>query len=150
MDTPHDLSAIPEVGNTHDIPEDKHAPIDDVPAEVHYNQAMKSDILKELTTIFNAKLRQFFTIDVHADLETLVEAKLTEMANQSTQNSILDQTIAKPPNDDRITKLEETSEAGLQKINDRLDALNTELKGKNEEIMGLIDKIKTLKKEMNV
>ena len=67
---------------------------------------MKNDILKELTAIFNAKLRQFFTIDVHVDLETLVEAKLTEMANQSTQNSILDQTIAKASNDDRITKLE--------------------------------------------
>ena len=111
---------------------------------------MKSDILKELTRVFNKRVKAFFENDVNFTLETLVENKFNELVklDQSSQDtSILDQTFLKSDADDRILRLEEIAVKKMDKVNAKVDDLCTQLKKRDEQISELTKENHALKNE---
>ena len=97
--------------------------------------SMKSDIIKEVTRIFNGRVKTFFENAVPTALETLVETRINELAklDQSSQNtSVFDQTFLKCDTEERIAKLEEMAGETMDKIDTKLDELRTEIKCEND------------------
>ena len=83
---------------------------------------LKAEILNELTDVFNERVALFFNRDFNPALESIVDAKWSEL-NQSEHNlSMLDQTFLKGDNE---SKLEEY-------VNRKLEGLKTEMGEKNE------------------
>ena len=112
---------------------------------------MKQEILRELTVIFNKTVTFFFNNDVQSSLEGLVEAKFTDIANQSTANaSVLDQTIPTVKRDieERVNQLELTSEQKMNQINAKVDELMKEAEKKNLQIINLTEQNEKLAREV--
>ena len=96
-------------------------------------------ILKKLTSIFNVTVKHFFQNEMMDSIDTIIDSKLQEYANQSTQNgSILDQSALKNDLDERLTKLEKLSYPKMDKIETKIDSLKKEIESKSDLIKDLV------------
>ena len=105
-------------------------------------------ILHQLTIAFNKTVKCFFENDVVNTIETIVENKLADYGNQSTQNlSALDQSTIKNDLEERLANLEKLAGPKMDKINTKIDNLTSELNMKNKQILELTEENRTLKNE---
>ena len=112
------------------------------------SMSMKCEILKELTKIFNKRVEEFFINEFDDKLEALVEAKVSDIFNQSGHNtSALNHTFSKSDLESRLIKLEETAETKMDKINTKIDDLAAEINEKNSYIESLMTEMEKLKVE---
>ena len=71
---------------------------------------MERCILEKLTKVFNEKIKSFFQKDFDERLDAIVEARMGEMLNQSSQSiSAHDKTLPKNDHEARILALEKDS-----------------------------------------
>ena len=118
------------------------------PIERNINKdCLKAEILKELTSIFNKRVEDFFNADVQTSLEALVDAKFADFTNQSTQNaSVLEQSFTTRGNiEERVSLLEQISDTKINKINANMDELKKVIEKKNIQISDLIEENKKLR-----
>ena len=118
------------------------------PIERNINKdCLKAEILKELTSIFNKRVEDFFNADVQTSLEALVDAKFADFTNQSTQNaSVLEQSFTTRGNiEERVSLLEQISDTKINKINANMDELKKVIEKKNIQISHLIEENKKLR-----
>ena len=110
-----------------------------------YNMSTRRGIVNELTKILNAKLRVLFKNDVPSTLDALVDEKLADYLNQSTNNT----SVLENDDKERIKRLEETSGPALDRIRAKIDGLNSVIQQKNKTIFELLEEIKKMKLEKN-
>ena len=97
---------------------------------------MESRILEKLSKVFNDKIKEFFAKEFDGKLESMVEWKLGDLLNQSSQNvSILDQTIHKNDQEARVLALEDR----VNEKSDRVESLLKELKAEKERNCALVE-----------
>ena len=85
-------------------------------------------ILNRLTRTYNGNLKEFFKGDFVTMLDTMVDGKIGDVLDQSSQNvSVLDKTLQKNDHEARILALEES--------------LNVQLAEKDKIIKNLLEEL---------
>ena len=110
-----------------------------------YNMSTRRGIVNEVTKILNTKLRVLFQNNVPSTLDALVDEKLADYLNQSTNNT----SVLENEDKERIKRLEETSGPALDRIRAKIDGLNSVIQQKNKTIFELLEEIKKMKLEKN-
>ena len=101
---------------------------------------MRSQILRDVTKIFNLKIKEFFQNDFDSKLEAIVESRVHAItANGSSQNmSVLDQTISKNDHEVRISNLEELVNPRLDEIEKKIVDMASVISKKDDCIKDLL------------
>ena len=90
---------------------------------------MESRILEKLSREFNNKIKEFFAKEFDSKLEKMVELKMGDLLNQSSQNiSVLDQTIPKNDHEARLLTLEDRENENKEQMEKLVKDLQTEKK----------------------